>query len=170
MRIRQTYQRASQINGLKILPEKFFAGEGVSRTEVRREGHQIEVEASGQFDVATQTLQLERDLPVCDNGHVDHLEWRIHKLDKGGYQASRRALLEPGEGEAAGSAFRLTYRRAVPQSDGSSTQLSFDKEFIQIDDDTVVVQASIRKLMIPSRFDDGHPPTSHRDREPLYLP
>ena len=136
----------------EMLPEKFFVGElrgwGVENSPFGGIGRRIEVEATGHFDVATQTLRLDETYRF-DDGHVDHLEWRIHKLDKGRYQASETALLEPGEGEAAGSAFRLTYRRAVPQSDGSSTQLSFDDWFIQIDDDTVVVQASIRKLMIP---------------------
>jgi len=32
--------------------------------------------------------------------------------------------------------FRLTYRRDVPQTDGSSTTLSFDDWFVQIDDKT----------------------------------
>ena len=55
---------------------------------------------------------------------------------------------------SAGSAFRLTYRRAVPQTDGSTATLSFDDWFIQIDKDTLMVRASIHKLMVPVRLAD----------------
>ena len=43
----------------------------------------------------------------------------------------------------------MTYRRAVPEADSSSTTLSFDDWFVRIDEDTVMVHASISKLMVP---------------------
>ena len=135
-----------------LLPERFFVGElqgwGLEVGPLGGIGRRLQVTATGRFDDATQTLVL-TEAYRFDDGHVDRLEWRIRNLGDGRYEAHELLLVEPGEGEVSGSAFRLTYRRAVPQTDGSTATLSFDDWFIQIDQDTLMVQAAIHKLMVP---------------------
>jgi hypothetical protein len=136
----------------ELLPERFFVGElrgwGLETGPLGGIGRRIEVQASGRFDEATQTLTLEETYRF-DDGHDDRLRWQIRRLGDGRYEATEARAPEPGEGQAAGSAFRLTYRRDVPQTDGSSTVLSFDDWFIRIDRDTVMVRATISKLALP---------------------
>jgi hypothetical protein len=135
-----------------MVPERFFAGElrgwGMEIGVLGGLGRRLQVDASGRFDEATQTLHLDETYRF-DDGHVDRLRWQIRKLDDGRYEAVEERALEPGEGESAGSAFRLTYRRAVPQADGSTTTLSFDDWFVQIDEETLMVWASVQKVMLP---------------------
>ena len=113
-------------------PEHFFAGDlqgwGLEVGPLGGIGRRLQVTATGRFDEATQTLNLDETYRF-DDGHVDRLEWRIRKLADHSYEAREARLAEPGEGKAAGSAFQLTYRRDVPQTDGSSTTLSFDDWF-----------------------------------------
>lgn len=134
-------------------PERFFVGElqgwGLEYGALGGIGRRLQVTASGRFDEATQTLHLDETYRF-DDGHIDRLQWRIRKLADHRYEAQETRLAEPGQGETAGSAFRLAYRRDVPQTDGSSTTLSFDDWFVLIDDKTLMVQASIYKLMVPS--------------------
>ena len=136
----------------RLLPERFFAAElrgwGLEVGPLGGIGRRLQVTATGRFDEATQTLSLSETYRF-DDGHVDRLDWRIRKLADGRYEAEEPRLIEPGAGEAAGSAFQLTYRRAVPQSDGSAATLSFDDWFIQIDAETVMVRASVHKLLVP---------------------
>jgi hypothetical protein len=133
-------------------PERFFAGElqgwGLEAGPLGGIGRRLQVTATGRFDEATQTLNL-METYRFDDGHIDRLEWRIRKLEDGRYEAHEARLVEPGSGEASGSAFHLTYRRAVPQTDGSTTTLSFDDWFVLIDEQTLMVRASIYKLMVP---------------------
>jgi hypothetical protein len=133
-------------------PERFFAGElrgwGIEVGPLGGIGRRIEVDATGRFDAATRTLTLD-EIYRFDDGHVDQLHWQIRRQDDGTYVAVEARAPEPGEGRAAGSAFRLTYRRDVPQSDGSSKVLSFDDWFIQLDPETVMVRATISKLAVP---------------------
>ena len=135
-----------------MVPDRFFAGElrgwGMEIGVLGGLGRRLQVDASGRFDEATRTLQLDETY-LFDDGHADHLRWRIRKLDDARYEALEDRALEPGEGEAAGSAFRLTYRRAVPRADGSSSTVSFDDWFVQIDEETLMVWASLQKLMLP---------------------
>jgi hypothetical protein len=135
-----------------MLPERFFASElrgwGLEAGPLGGIGRRLQVTASGRFDEATQTLSLSETYRF-DDGHVDRLDWRIRKRADGRYEALEPGLTEPAEGEATGIAFRLTYRRAVPQGDGSTTTLTFDDWFIQIDEATVMVRASIHKLGVP---------------------
>lgn len=133
-------------------PERFFAGElqgwGLETGPLGGVGRRLQVTATGRFDAATKTLNLVETYRF-DDGHVDRLDWRIRKLEDGRYEAREARLVEPGAGEASGSAFHLTYRRAVPQADGSTVTLGFDDWFILIDDETLMVRASIDKLMVP---------------------
>jgi hypothetical protein len=135
-----------------LLPERYFAGNlqgwGLEFGPMGGIGRRIQLTASGRFDESTQTLHLDETYRF-DDGHVDELQWRIRKLPDGRYEAREERSPEPGEGAAAGSAFRMTYRRAVPKADSSSTTLSFDDWFVRIDEDTVMVHASISKLMVP---------------------
>ena len=132
-------------------PERFFAGRlqgwGLETGPLGGIGRRIEVRAEGRFDAATQTLHLEETYRF-DDGHSDRLSWRIRRTEAG-YEALEARAVEPGEGRAAGAAFRLTYRRDVPQADGSSIVLGFDDWFIQIDPETVMVRATISKLALP---------------------
>ena len=136
----------------EMLPERFFAGElqgwGLEMGPLGGIGRRVEVSASGRFDASTQTLRLEESYRF-DDGHVDHLRWRIGKLGDGSYRAEEDRLVEPGEGEAVGNVFRLRYRRDVPQADGQSATLSFDDWFVLIDANTVMVRAAITKLAVP---------------------
>lgn len=133
-------------------PERFFVGElqgwGLEAGPLGGIGRRLQVTATGRFDEATNTLSLVETYRF-DDGHVDHLEWRIRKLADGRYEAREARLVEPGAGEASGSAFHLAYRRTVPQADGSTATLGFDDWFILIDDETLMVRASIHKLMVP---------------------
>lgn len=135
-----------------MLPERFFAGElqgwGMEVGPLGEIGRRVQVDATGRFDEATATLSLDETWRF-DDGHVDRLRWQIRKLGQGRYEALEATLVEAGEGEAAGAAFRLSYRRNVPQSDGSTTMLSLDDWFVQIDPDTVMVRAAISKLAAP---------------------
>jgi Protein of unknown function (DUF3833) len=134
-----------------IRPEQFFVGSlsgwGLEVGPLGGIGRRLEVTAVGGFDPATQTLSLAETYRF-DDGHMDRLDWRIRKGENGRYIAHEQRIAEPGDGEAAGCAFHLTYTRSVPQADGSRATLNFDDWFIQIDDNTLVVRASIRKLMI----------------------
>ncbi|MFL5334064.1 MAG: DUF3833 family protein, partial [Geminicoccaceae bacterium] len=135
-----------------LLSERYFAanlqGWGLEFGPMGGIGRRIQLTASGRFDESTQTLHLD-EIYRFDDGHVDRLQWRIRKVPDSRYEADEALSLEPGQGVAAGSAFRMIYRRAVPQADGSSTTLSFDDWFVRIDEDTVMVHASIQKLMVP---------------------
>ena len=134
-----------------IHPEQFFVGSlsgwGLEVGPLGGIGRRLEVTAIGTFNPETQTLSLTETYRF-DDGHVDHLDWLIHKRENGHYVAQEQRITEPGDGEAAGCAFHLTYTRSVPQSDGSSSTLNFDDWFIQIDDNTLMIRASIRKLMV----------------------
>lgn len=136
----------------ELLPERFFAAElrgwGMELGPMGGVGRRLQVTATGTYDAATRTLSLDETYRF-DDGHVDRLRWRITRLDGGRYEAREERLVEPGQGEAAGNVFRLGYRREVPQSDGSATALTFDDWFVRIDEDTVMVRASIQKLMVP---------------------
>ena len=135
-----------------MLPERFFAGElqgwGMEVGPLGGIGRRVQVTTSGRFDEAAATLSLQETWRF-DDGHVDRLQWRIRKLADGSYEVHEPTLTEPGEGEAAGAAYRMTYRRDVPQADGSSTTLSFDDWFVQIDPETVMVRAAITKVAVP---------------------
>jgi hypothetical protein len=135
-----------------MVPERFFAGElrgwGLEFGPLGGIGRRIEVEATGSFDEVSGVLTLDETYRF-DDGHGDRLRWQIRRLGDGRYEAVEARAAEPGEGQAAGSVFRLTYRRDVPQTDGSSTVLSFDDWFIRIDRDTVMVRATISKLALP---------------------
>ncbi len=135
-----------------MLPERFFAGDlrgwGLEKGPLGGIGRRIQVEATGSYDEGSRELTLNESYRF-DDGHVDRLHWRIRKLGDGDYEVVEARAAAPGEGRAAGSAFKMTYRRDVPQSDGSSTMLGFEDWFIQIDPETVMVTATISKFAVP---------------------
>jgi hypothetical protein len=135
-----------------MLPERFFAGNlrgwGLETGPLGGIGRRIEVVAEGRYDPGSATLHLVETYRF-DDGQSDRLEWQIRRLDGGGYEAREARATTPGEGRAAGAAFRLTYQRDVPRRDGGSTVLDFDDLFVQIDPDTVMVRAAITRLAVP---------------------
>ena len=62
---------------------------------------------------------------------------------------SRTARWSPAKARLQAAPSRLTYRRAVPGADGSSTTVSFEDWFVQIDEETLMVWASLQKLILP---------------------
>jgi len=80
-------------------PERFFAGElegwGLEFGPLGGIGRRLQVTASGRFDEATQTLNLEETYRF-DDGHVDRLEWRIRKLADRRYEVKRRDAIPGG--------------------------------------------------------------------------
>ena len=103
-------------------PEHFFAGDlqgwGLEVGPLGGIGRRLQVTATGRFDEATQTFAISTRPTGLTTAHVDRLEWQIHKLAAHSFTRRGKPGWPSRAGQGRGSAFRLAYRRNMPQTDG----------------------------------------------------
>ena len=135
-----------------LLPERFLTGPlrgwGVIETVLGRLIRRFTVEAQGTWDETRSLLSFHEDWSF-DDGHTDHLRWRIRRTGAGSYSGTEDRIEGDAKGEQAGAAFHWRYTRRVPQKDGGEVKLDFDDWFWRIDDDTLIVKGSAGRFGLP---------------------
>ncbi len=128
--------------------EGFFAGRsegwGVMQSRFGALQRQFQIDAEGQWDPETETLQLTETYRF-DDGQVDELKWRIRRLSAQRYVGEEPRVVGTAEGAQAGNAFHWTYERDVPGPDGDR-RLHFDDWFWLRPGDVLIARASVSKL------------------------
>jgi len=123
-----------------------FAGWGVMETPLGKLQKRYVVEAHGALD--GEAIVFEETWRF-DDGHVDHLRWRISRTADGMYEGQEPRLDGVAEGKVEAFGFRWRYTRETPQPDGKTLKLNFDDWFWRIDDRVMVVRGTAGRLGLP---------------------
>ncbi len=141
--------------GPAFVVERFFAGRatgyGIMQSRFGNLQRQFSVTAEGRWDAEKSVLRLHETYRF-DDGQVDQLHWNICRSGPEAdgvtpYQGDEVRVVGSAAGEQAGNALHWKYKRSVPSPDGSETVLSFDDWFWLQDERSLVVYASISKIV-----------------------
>ncbi len=142
--------------GPALVVERFFDGEleghGLALSRFGSLQRLFFVRARGRFDPAEGVLHL-TETYTYDDGQVDELHWTIRRdgaADEDGvasYEGEEVRVAGAAVGRQAGNAFHWKYKRNVPDSEGGESLLSFDDWFWLQDERSLVVQATISKIV-----------------------
>lgn len=120
-------------------------GWGLTQSRFGGLQNQFRIAAKGRWKARRNMLHLTETYSF-DDGHVDTLNWKIEKLDDGGYRGKESRIPGTAIGEAEGNAVRWQYRRRVPQKSGQDRLLGFDDRFCLQERDVLVSRASVSKF------------------------